>query len=154
MQNMNKKWNNFAVIPQISTCLKATLWWLHWSVLTWIFWTDIETSWENNFFFDNNFLWAFHKNSIAMQEDKKNIPIKLPYKFNCLQYYMTHWKRPWCWERLKVGGEGDNGGWDSWMASLTQWRWVWINSRSWLWTGKPDMLQSLGSQRGGYYWVT
>lgn len=76
------------IISQISTCLKATLWWLHWSVLTWIFWTSIETSWENNFFFDNNFLWAFHKNSIAMQEDKKNIPIKLPYKFNCLQYYM------------------------------------------------------------------
>ena len=40
------------------------------------------------------------------------------------------WKRSWCWERLKVGGEGDNRGWDGWMASLTQWTWVWVNSRS------------------------
>ena len=38
---------------------------------------------------------------------------------------LTHWKRPWCWERLKMGGEGDNRGWDGWMASPTQWTWVW-----------------------------
>ena len=41
---------------------------------------------------------------------------------------LPHWKRPWCWERLKVGGEGDDGGWDGWVASLTQWTWVWANS--------------------------
>ena len=50
---------------------------------------------------------------------------------------LTHWKRPWCWERLKEGGEGDNRGWDGWMASLMQWTWVWVGSRSWWWTGKP-----------------
>ena len=44
---------------------------------------------------------------------------------------LTHWNRPWCWERLKVGREGDNRGWDGWMASLTQWTWVWVSSRSW-----------------------
>ena len=60
---------------------------------------------------------------------------------------LTHLKRPWCWERLKVEGEGDNGGWDGWMSSPTQWTWVWINSRSWWWTGRPGMLQSMGSQR-------
>ena len=59
---------------------------------------------------------------------------------------LTHWKRPWCWERLKAGGEGDNRGWDGWMASLTQWTCVWASSRSWWWTGKPGMLQSMGSQ--------
>ena len=48
----------------------------------------------------------------------------------------THWKRPWCWERLKVGEEGDNKGWDGWMASLTQWTWVWVSSGSWWWTRK------------------
>ena len=48
---------------------------------------------------------------------------------------LTHWKRPWCWERLKVGGEGDNRGWDSWMESLTHWAWIWASSRSWWWTG-------------------
>ena len=55
-------------------------------------------------------------------------------------------KRPWCWERLKVG-EGDNRGWDGWMASLTQWTWVWVNSRSSWWTGRPGVLQSMGLQR-------
>ena len=59
---------------------------------------------------------------------------------------LTHWKRPWCWERLRAGGEGDNRGWDSWMASLTQWTWIWVSSGSWWWTGRPGVLQSNGSQ--------
>ena len=59
---------------------------------------------------------------------------------------LTHWKKPWCWERLKVGGEGDDRGWDGWMASLTQWKWVWVSSGSWWCTGKPGVLQSMGSQ--------
>ena len=54
---------------------------------------------------------------------------------------LTHLKKPWCWERLKVGGEGDNRGWDDWMASLTQWTWVWVYTRSWWWTGRPRVLQ-------------
>ena len=57
---------------------------------------------------------------------------------------LTHWKRPWCWERLKAGGEGDDRGWDGWMASPTQWTWVSINSGGWWWTGKPGLLQSIG----------
>ena len=67
---------------------------------------------------------------------------------------LTHLKRPWCWERLKVGGEGDNRGWDGWMASLTQWTWVWVNSGSWWSTGKPGVLQSMGSQRVRPNWAT
>ena len=59
---------------------------------------------------------------------------------------LTHLKRPWCQERLKVGGEGDDRGWNGWMASLTQWTWVCSSSRSWWWTGKPGMLQSMVSQ--------
>ena len=55
-------------------------------------------------------------------------------------------KRPWCWERLKAGGEGDSRGWDVWMATPTQWTWVWESSGSWWWTGKLGMLQSLGLQ--------
>ena len=50
------------------------------------------------------------------------------------------WKTPWCWERVKAGGEGDDRGWDGWMASLTQWTWVWANPRSWWWTGKLGVL--------------
>ena len=67
---------------------------------------------------------------------------------------LTHWKRPWCWERLKVGGEGDDGGWDDWMASLTQWTWIWVNSGCWQWTARPGVLQSMGSQRVGHDWAT
>ena len=57
---------------------------------------------------------------------------------------LTHLKRPWCWERLRAGGEGGNRGWDGWMASPTQWTWVWVNSGSWWWTGRPGVLQSMG----------
>ena len=56
---------------------------------------------------------------------------------------LTHWKRLWCWERLKAGGEGDDRGWDSWMASPTRWTWVWASSRSWWGTGRPGMLQTV-----------
>ena len=67
---------------------------------------------------------------------------------------LTHWKRPWCRERLRAGGEGDDRGWDGWMASLTQWTWVWVDSGSWWWTGRPGVLQSMGSQRVGHDWVS
>ena len=60
---------------------------------------------------------------------------------------LTHLKRPWYWERLKVGGEGDDRGWYGWMASPTQRIWVWVNSGSWWWTGRHGMLQSMRSQR-------
>ena len=66
---------------------------------------------------------------------------------------LTHWKRPWFWERLKAG-EGDDRGWDDWMVSSTQWKWVWVNSKSRQWTGRPGMLQSMRLQRVGYDWVT
>ena len=66
---------------------------------------------------------------------------------------LTHWKRPWCWERLKVG-EGDDRGWDDWMTSPTKQTWVWASSGSWWWIGKPGMLQSMGLQRVRHEWVT
>ena len=55
-------------------------------------------------------------------------------------------EKPWCWERLKVG-EGDERGWDVWMASQTQWTWLWANPGNWWWTDKPGVLQSMGWQR-------
>ena len=67
---------------------------------------------------------------------------------------LAHWKRPWCWVRLRAGREGDDREWDGWMASLTQWTWVWVGSRSWCWTGRPGMLRFMGSQRVGHDWVT
>ena len=67
---------------------------------------------------------------------------------------LTHLKRPWCWERLSAGGERDDRGWDGWMASLTQWTWVWVDSGSWWWTGRPGMLQFMGLQRVIHDWAT
>ena len=66
---------------------------------------------------------------------------------------LTPWKRPWCCERLKAGGKGDSRGWDGWMTSPTQWPWVWTCSGSYCWTGKPGVLQSMGSQRVGRDWM-
>ena len=67
---------------------------------------------------------------------------------------LTHLKRPWCWERLKAGGKGDDRGWDGWMASTTQWTWVWASFGSWWWAGRPGMLQSMGLQRVRHDWAT
>ena len=64
------------------------------------------------------------------------------------------WKDPEVWERLKVGGKGDDRGWDGWMASLTRCTWVWISSGSWWWTSKLGVLQSMGLQRVGHDWAT
>ena len=66
----------------------------------------------------------------------------------------THWKRLWCWEGLRAGGKGDDRGWDGWMASLTRWTWVWVNSGSWWWTGRPGVLRFMGSQRVRHDWAT
>ena len=67
---------------------------------------------------------------------------------------LTHWKRLWCWEGLGAGGEGDNRGWDGWMASPNRWTGVWVNSGRWWWTGRPGVLRFMGSQRVGHDWVT
>ena len=67
---------------------------------------------------------------------------------------LAHWKRPWCWERLRAGGQGDDRGWDGWIASPTQWTWIWVDSGSWCWTGRPGVLRFMGSQRVGHDWGT
>ena len=82
------------------------------------------------------------------------LKLKLQYFLATWCEELTHLKRPWCWERLKVGGEGNNRGWDDWMASPTQWTWVWVNSGSWWGTGRPGVLQSMELQRVGHDWAT
>ena len=74
--------------------------------------------------------------------------------------YFGHlmWKadslRPWCWERLRAGGEGDDRGWDGWMAWQTRCTWVWVDSGSWWWTGRPGVLQFMELQRVRHDWAT
>jgi len=74
--------------------------------------------------------WSWSSNTLATWYDK-----------------LTHWKRIQCWERLNAGGEGDDRGWDCWMASLTWWIWFWVSSRRWWRTGRPGVLQSIGLQK-------
>ena len=92
----------------------------------------------------DNQSWIF----IGKADAEVEIPILRPWCKN------HHWKRPWCWESLKAGEEGDNRGWDGWMASLTWWTWVWGSLGSWWWTGKPGVLQPIRSQRVGHDGVT
>ena len=82
------------------------------------------------------------------------LKLKLQYFVAWCEEELAHRKRPWCWERLKAGEEGANRGWDGWMASLTQRTWVWTSSRIWWWTGRPGVLQFMGSQRVGHDWAT
>ena len=81
------------------------------------------------------------------------LKLKLQY-FGHLCEELTHWKRLWCWEGLGAGEEGDDRGWDGWMASLTQWTWVWVKSGSWWWTGRLGVLRFMGLQRVGHDWAT
>ena len=89
--------------------------------------------------------WIFIGRTDAIAE----IPI-----FGHLMGRSTYWKRPTCWEWLKAGGEGDDRGWHGWMASPTQWTWVWASSKRWWWTGKTGVMQSTGLQRVGHDWAT
>ena len=72
------------------------------------------------------------------------LKLKLQYSSHLMQR-TDSCERPWCWERLKAGGDGNNRGWDGWMASPTRWTQVRVSSSSWWWTEKPGMLQSNGS---------
>ena len=81
------------------------------------------------------------------------LKLKLQY-FGHLTQVLTHWKRPWCWKGLGAGGEGDDRGWDGWMASPIRCTWVWVNSGSWWWSGRPGVLWFMGSQRVRHDWVT
>ena len=106
-----------------------------------------EDSWE---FFGLPWTWIRRSNQSILKEIVLNIHWNdwcWSWSSNTLATWckeLTHWKIPWCWERLKAGGEGDDRGWAGWMASHTQWTWVWASSRSWGWPGKPGVLQSIG----------
>ena len=105
--------------------------------------------------------WAARRsNQLIPRKSVLNIHWKDWYwscSFNTLATWceeLTHLKRPRCWEGLKAGEEGDDRGWNDWMASPTQWIWVWVSSRCWWWTGRPGLLKSMGSQSVGHDWAT
>ena len=125
-----------------------------WALKKWYFWTVVlENTFESPLDCKEiqpvhpkgNQSWIFMGRTDAEAETPMIWP---PDAKNCL-----HLKRPWCWERLKAGREGDDRGLDGWMASPTQWTWVWVNSGSWWWTGRPGVLQSTVLQRVGHDWA-
>ena len=80
--------------------------------------------------------------------------LKLQYFGHLMRRVDSGWKRPWCWEGSGAGGGGDDRGWDGWMASPTWWTWVFVNSRSWWWTGRIGVLRFVGLQRVRHDWAT
>ena len=80
------------------------------------------------------------------------LKLKLQY-FGHLMWRVDSLEKPWCWEGLGAGGEGDDRGWDGWMPSPTQWTWVCVDSGSWWWAGKPGVLQFMRSQRVRHDWA-
>ena len=97
--------------------------------MDWIFIGRVEYSLESLNIHWNSWCWSWNSNTLGTSCEE-----------------LTHWKRPRCWEGLGARGEGDDRGWDGWMALLTWWTWVWVNSRIWWWTGRPGVLQFMGSQ--------
>ena len=108
-----------------------------WAPKNWCFWTVVlEKTLES----------SLDCKKIQPVNPKENQSWIFTGKIDAEAEELTHWKRPWCWERLKAGGEVDDRRWDGWMASLTQWTGVWANSGSLWWTGRPGILQSMESQ--------
>ena len=124
-----------------------------WALKNWCFWTVVVKTLESPLDYKEiqpvqpkqNQFWIF----IGRTDVKAETPILWPPD---VKNWLTG--RFWCWERLKAGGEGDDREWVGWMASPTQWTWVWVNSGSWWWTGGPGELQSMGSQGVGHDWAT
>ena len=125
----------------------------NWALKNWCFWTVV---WEKTLEspLDSKQIQPVHPKRnqswifIGRTDVEAETPILWPPDAKTLL------KRLWCQGRLKVGAEGDNRRWDSWMALLTQWTWAWVSSRSWWWTGKPGVLQSMGLQKVGHDWAT
>ena len=127
---------------------------IFWGIYIWVLYLNKFRSHSCfNYWAWTNETWWFREEIYNSCICKTHIPSKLQYLATSWEE-LTQWKRLWCWEGLGAGGEGDDRGWDGWKASLTWWTWVWVNSRSWWWTGRPGVLQFMGSQRVGHDWAT
>ena len=120
-----------------------------WAPKNWCFWTVVlEKTLESPL--DSKEIQLVHSEGdqpwdfFGRNDAKAETPVLWP----------PHAKRLWCWEGMGAGGEGDDRGWDGWMASPTRRTWVWVNSGSWWWTGRPGMLRFMGSQTVGHDWGT
>ena len=118
-----------------------------WVLKNWYFWTEVlEKTLESPL--DSKEIQSMHPkgNQSLIFFGRTDAETETPILWPPDEKSSLIWKIPWCWGRLKIGGEGDDRGWDGWVASPTQWTWVWVNSGSWLWTGRLGVLWSMGSQ--------
>ena len=125
-----------------------------WVTKNWCFWTVVlEKTLESPL--DCKEIQPIHSRGDQSWGSLEGLMLKLKLQyFGPLMRRVDSLERLWCWEGLGAGGEGDDRGWDGWKASPTRWTWVWVNSGSWWWTGRPGMLRFMGSQRVGHDWVT
>ena len=135
---MNIMWRQWNGILDISKVLLKTLYTHSWESLG-LQGDPTGPSWRRSVLgvHWNDWCWSWNSSTLATSCE-----------------VLTHWKRPWCWEGLGAGGEGEDRGWGGWMASPTWWTWVWVNSGSWWWTGRPGVMRFMGSQRVGNDWET
>ena len=125
-----------------------------WAPKNWCFWTVVlEKTLESPMDCKGSNQSILKEISPGISLEGMMLKLKLQY-FGHLMRRADYWKRPWCWEGLRAGGEGDDRGWDGWMVSPTLWTWVWVNSRSWWWTGRTGVLWFMGSQRVGHDWAS
>ena len=124
-----------------------------WALKNWCFWTLVlEKTLESPL--DCKEIQSILKDiSPGCSLEGLMLKLKLQY-FGPLMWRADSFEKTQCWQRWKAGGEGDNRGWDCWMATPTLWTWIWVSSRSWWWTGRPGMLQSMGLQRFGHDWAS
>ena len=124
-----------------------------WALKNWCFWTVVwrllRVPWTER----RSNLSILKEISPEYSLEALVLKLKLQY-FGHLMWRTDSLEKTLMLEKLKAGGEGDDRGWDGWMASLTWWTWVWASSGSWWWTGKPGMLQSMGLQRVRHNWAT
>ena len=125
-----------------------------WALKNWCFWTVVlEKTLESPL--NCKEIQPVHPkgNQSWYSLEGQMLKLKLQY-FGQLMPRTDSFEKTMIQRKIEGGGEGDDRGWDGWMASLTQWTWVWVNSGSWWWTERPGVLQSMGSQRVRHDWVT
>ena len=125
-----------------------------WTLKNWYFWTVmLEKTLESPL--DREDIQPVHPKGISPEYSLEGLmlELKLPYSVHLMRR-TDSFEKTLMLGKIEGGGQGDNSGWDGWMASPTQWTWVWVSSRSWWWMGRPGMLQSMGSQRVGLDWAT
>ena len=125
-----------------------------WAPKNWYFWTVVlEKTPESPL--DCKEIHPVHPkgNQSSMFLEGLMLKLKLQYLGHLIQR-ADSFEKTWCWARLRAEGEGEDRGWDGWMASPNRWAWIWLNSGSWWWTGRPGVLQFMGLQRVGHDWAT